>query len=221
MCNLYSMTKNRDAIGRLFRVSDNRLGVFETKDAIFPGYKAPVVRLAPDGERELVEMNWGFILLQTAKAPRRVTNTRSDKTSSKFWRPSLETRRCLVPATAYCEPQGDAQPPVPWAWFALKGEDERPLFSFAGLWRTWNGPIKKDGPNVEIDVYSFMTTEPNELTSAVNHDRSPVVLGTDDARDTWLNGSLDEALTLVQPYPAEAMRMVQFGKDKRDLQLAA
>ncbi|WP_156150754.1 hypothetical protein [Hyphomicrobium sp. 99] len=25
------------------------------------------------------------------------------------------------------------------------------------------GPVKKDGPNVKLDVYSFMTTAPNAL----------------------------------------------------------
>ena len=37
-------------------------------------------------------------------APKRVTNTRDDKVQSKFWKDSFEKRRCLVPATAFCEP---------------------------------------------------------------------------------------------------------------------
>jgi hypothetical protein len=44
--------------------------------AIFPRYVAPVVRRAPDGERELVNMSWGFMLLQQCRAPRPVTNVR-------------------------------------------------------------------------------------------------------------------------------------------------
>ena len=36
---------------------------------------------------------------------RRVTNVRDDKVlTSKFWRPSFEVRRCIVPASSYCEP---------------------------------------------------------------------------------------------------------------------
>ena len=30
--------------------------------------------------------------------------------------------------------------------------------------------------NVEIDVYSFMTTAPNALTDSINHERMPVLL---------------------------------------------
>ena len=87
------------------------------------------VRTAEDGERELVNLNWGFVLLQKGLAPRRVTNVRDDKIlTSKFWRPSFQQRRCLVPASSYCEPKGVK--PAVWHWFAINGEEERPLFAF-------------------------------------------------------------------------------------------
>jgi putative SOS response-associated peptidase YedK len=84
MCNLYSLTSNRDAIIRLFRVSENRAAACEPQDAIFPGYEAPVVRPAADGERELVQMSWSFVLPLEGRAPRRVTNARDDKARTKF-----------------------------------------------------------------------------------------------------------------------------------------
>lgn len=74
MCNLYSMTKATEAMRRLLRVSSNRAAVVEPKDAIFPDHMAPMVRRAPDGERELVELSWGFVLPQPGKTPRRVTS---------------------------------------------------------------------------------------------------------------------------------------------------
>lgn len=77
--------------------------------------------------------------------------------------------------------------------------------------------MKKDGPNVEMDVYSFMTTAPNALTASINHERSPVLLRSTDEMDTWINGSPDEARTLLHPTPAEAMTIVQDGFEKRDL----
>jgi hypothetical protein len=52
-----------EAILRLFRVSHNRATFFEPRSAIFPGHQAPVVRKGADGERELVVLNWGFVLL--------------------------------------------------------------------------------------------------------------------------------------------------------------
>ena len=219
MCNLYSMTMARQAMLRLFRVSDNRATAFDPLPAIVPGHVAPVVRMAGDGERELVTMNWGFILLQDGRAPRRVTNTRDDKMDSRFWKSSLEQRRCLVPASSFCEPR-DGVKPATWHWFSLVGDEPRPPFAFAGLWLRWRGPVKKDGPSVEQDVYSFMTTAPNSATSSINHERSPVLLVTDDERDTWLSGTSAEASKIIRPISGDRLRMVQEGLEKRDLLVA-
>lgn len=215
MCNLYSMTAARQAVLRLFRVTDNRAAHFDPLPAIFPGHTAPVVRRATEGERELVPMSWGFVLLQEGRAPKRVTNTRDDKVSSPFWRQSVAQRRCLVPASSFCEPH-DGRKPATWHWFALKGEEPRPLLAFAGIWRRWSGPVKKDGPNVELDVYSFMTTLPNDLTQSINHERSPVLLRSEAEQAMWLDGSTEDAMALVKPSPADAMRIVQEGFDKID-----
>ena len=102
MCNLYSLTRNVDAIRDLFRVPHNRAASFEPLPAIFPGHNAPVIRPSADGEREMVMMSWGFVLPMSGKAPRRVTNVRDDKArTSSFWRESFEQRRCLVPASSF------------------------------------------------------------------------------------------------------------------------
>ena len=220
MCNLYSQTRNVEAVRRLFRISHNRApATMEPLPAIFPGHVAPVVRQANDGERELSLMSWGFVLPQPGRAPRRVTNTRDDKINSTFWRDSFKSRRCLVPASSFCEPNDGRAPgtPATWHWFALRGDDPRPLFAFAGLWRRWNGPVKKDGPSVELDVYSFMTTVPNALTASINHERSPVILAQEDEFDRWLSGTPEEAFSLVKPLDAHRMQIVQEGFEKRDL----
>ena len=156
MCNLYSMTRNREAILRLFRISDNRAAAYEPQSAIFPGYQAPVVRKAADGERELVVLNWGFVLLQNDRAPKRVTNMRDDKAQTKFWRPSFEQRRCLVPASSYCEPKGEK--PAMWHWFSVNGDDARPVFAFPGVWTRYKGPLKKNGDIVEQEVFALIST---------------------------------------------------------------
>lgn len=57
MCNLYSMTRVPEAVRRMFGVAHNRAASFDPVPAIFPGYVAPIVRKASDGERELVTMN--------------------------------------------------------------------------------------------------------------------------------------------------------------------
>jgi putative SOS response-associated peptidase YedK len=106
-------------------------------------------------------------------------------------------------------------------WFALTGDEPRPLVAFAGIWKRHVGPIKKDGEPVDIHVFSFMTTTPDQLVATVNHERMPVLLTTPRTQDQWLEGSQDEAFALSKPYPAEKMQLVQSGYEKWDLVVSA
>ena len=216
MCNLYSLHTTREEIGKWLKVSQNRMAHFPEQVTMFPGREAPVVRLAEDGERELVNMSWGFVLLQDGKAPKRVTNTRDDKMQSPFWKQSIEQRRCLVPFTSFAEPDGGS--PAQWHWFTVQGETPRPLFCFAGIWRRFKGPIKKDGDTVEVDTYSFMTTQPNAFTERINHDRLPAILATPEHQAVWLTGDSRQRHALLQPFSASKMREVQVGRNKEDLE---
>lgn len=216
MCNLYSMTRAPDAVRRLFRVAHNRCTAFEPVRAIFPGHLAPVVRKAPDGEREITMLSWGFVLPQDGRAAKRVTNVRDDKAlSSPFWWESFQLRRCLVPASSFCEPKG-ARPAV-WHWFALRGEETRPLFAFPGVWSRWKGQLKPGAPTVELEVFAILTTNPNDLVATINHERMPVLLDRQEQFEIWLNGSPSEALALIRSYDANGMRIVQAGSDREDL----
>jgi hypothetical protein len=67
MRNLYSLNKKRDIVAQYFRVSRNRAAAFKPTGAIFPRHIAPVVRCADDGEREILTMSWGFMLLRTSE----------------------------------------------------------------------------------------------------------------------------------------------------------
>ena len=103
----------------------------------------------------------------------------------------------------------------------MKADEPRPLFAFPGIYRQWKGPIRKAGPNVDIEVFSFMTTLPNALTETINHERSPVLLTEEAEFSTWLTGSPEEAFGLIRTSDPESMRIVQSGFDKEDLLTAA
>jgi len=77
--------------------------------------------------------------------------------------------------------------------------------------------MKKDGPNVEIETYSFLTTTPNSLVATINHERMPVLLTREEEFETWLRAPVEEALELGREYPPEEMQIVQEGFDKQDL----
>jgi putative SOS response-associated peptidase YedK len=121
----------------------------------------------------------------------------------------------LVPASSFSELK-EVKPAILHC-FAINSEDPRPLFAFATIWRRWVGPIKKDGPAVAIETYSFMTTTPNPLVASINHQRMPVLLTGEDAFETWMRGTPNEAFALAREYPTETMTMVQSGLEKREL----
>ena len=213
MCNLYSETKSAEAMRRLFDIATSRdfLGNQASLPQIYPRYEAPVVRLGRDGQRELVRMHWGFLLPQLSKKtgklilPKAVNNARDNKIrNSSFWRGSFEEeRRCLIPATAFCEAKG--RNPATFYWFGLKGEEQHPLFAFAGIWRSFKGWYRDE--QVQLDTYSMVTTRPNALVATVHSDRMPAILA-EDGYETWLRGTPDQAFALIGPYPEERMKLV-------------
>ena len=219
MCNLFASTMPQDAMRSLFEVepAHDRLGNQPPLPAIFPRHDAPVVRLA-DGARELIPAHWGFVLPQTSKRtgepilPKAVNNARDDKlATSSFWRESLIERRCLIPATSFSEAQGRS--PAVQHWFAVLGEDGAPApFAFAGIWRRWRG-LYKDEPR-EMDVFSMVTTTPNEVVRPVHPDRMPAILPPGD-HAAWLEATPEEAMALIRPYPAERMAVIGAGEGMR------
>jgi putative SOS response-associated peptidase YedK len=203
MCNLYSMTRARDAIRQMFGVGSDRTGNQPPLPAIFPDQLAPVLRVARDGGRIMEAMRWGFPPPPNL-GTRPVTNVRN--VASPYWRGWLKPEfRCLVPATSFCE-YTDSQPKVPH-WFAL-GPD-RPPFAFAGIWRPWAGTRK--GEAGEHLLFAFLTTEPNEVVRPVHAKAMPVIL-TEETWDTWFEADLATALTLQQPLPASRLTVVATGQ---------
>jgi putative SOS response-associated peptidase YedK len=215
MCNLYSNTTAVEAMRQLFEVAPARdqLGNAEPRSAIWPKYPAPVVRLTPEGERELTMMKWGFLTQKLSKktgkpiSPAAWNNARADKVqSSGLWRESFQERRCLVPASSFREATG--QRPATDYWFALKGDKPRPPFAFAGMWRYFQPQLRDESGNG--DTHTIITTTPNELVQTIHPDRMPVILDPADY-EMWLSGSVEDVTKLLNPYPAEKMQIVLRG----------
>ena len=222
----------QDAMRDLFDVDaeDDQLGNFAPLRAIFPRHDAPMVRRAAEGgsasggrdarggARELVPAHWGFVIPQRSARtgapiqPKAVNNARDDKLrTSAFWRESFERRRCLIPATSFSEAQGRG--PAIHHWFAVLGEDGAPMpFAFAGLWRRWRG-LYRDEPR-EMDAVSMVTTTPNAVVAPVHPERMPMILARED-HAAWLEGTPEDALALIRPYPAHRMAVVGRGEGLR------
>jgi putative SOS response-associated peptidase YedK len=215
VCNLYSITKNQQAIRDLTRAMSDRTGNLPPLPGVFPDYSAPIVRNQPDG-RELAMARWGMpspvFALKGRNSDPGVTNVRN--VTSPHWRRWLGIdNRCVVPFTSFSEnevlPDG-TRPPI---WFAL--DDARPLACFAGIWTRWTSIRKVKEGETTNDLFAFLTTEPNELVATFHPKAMPVILTTREEIDTWMEAPTPVALQLQRPLPDGALMVVARG-EKQD-----
>jgi putative SOS response-associated peptidase YedK len=233
MCNLYSLTKGQAAIIALTRAMRDTTGNLPTMPGIFPDYRAPVVRNAPDGVRELSLARWGMpsshsaLFEATKKRAAKLeakgktvdfkellrmepdsgtTNIRN--TTSKHWKRWLGVEnRCVVPFTSFSEfnkAEGDD------IWFAL--DESRPLAVFAGLWTNWTSVRKVKEGETTNDLFAFLTTDPNNVVGPIHPKAMPVILTTPDEIEAWLTAPAEEALKLQRPLQDGVLKIVAVGK---------
>jgi putative SOS response-associated peptidase YedK len=235
MCNLYSITTSQAAIIAFTRALRDHAGNLPPQPGIFPDYKAPVVRNAPDGVRELAMLRWGMPSSQFAQME--ATKKRAAKleakgqtvdfkqllrmepdggttnirnVSSKHWQRWLGVEnRCVVPFTSFSEfnkaEGGDV-------WFAF--DESRPLAVFAGIWTNWTSVRKVKEGETTNDLFGFLTTDPNTEVGAIHPKAMPVILTKPEEIETWLTASPEGALKLQRPLGEGVLKIVARGGKK-------
>jgi putative SOS response-associated peptidase YedK len=200
MSRLYSTIASEDTLRRVFQIDIVQPDIQLPRSSISRNQLAPVVRRMQSGERNLIDMRWGF---PRPSAPRAtpISNFRNAK-SAKL-RPWLGFR-CLIPATSFCYHQ-DGYPRIP-RWFAIN--ESLPLFAFAEFWRPWTGSRK--GETKEHLLFSFLTTEPNSVVREVCGRMMPVIL-SEHEWEQWLDADIQTALKLQRPWPSEWLRILEQG----------
>jgi putative SOS response-associated peptidase YedK len=207
MCNLYSVTKGKEAIAKLFEANlllDHR----EVKSHIYPKGTGYLLR-KQDGARVLDVKTWGIPCRLKGKRPGTfvtnwVTNVRN--LSSPFWRSALANpaSRCIVPFERFAEPKpgkDEEGRPAQW-WFHLPSNE---VAAFAGIWRPYTVEIK--GEKVSGEAFAFLTCEPNPLVAPLHPKAMPVILHEEDY-DRWLDGETDDVCSLAVPFPSQLMSVV-------------
>lgn len=240
MCNLYTYKLSRDEVRGLLEhyrlIGQDWAKAFEKEmrgkndeALVYPNYTAPVV-IEQGDKRVLDHLRWGMPgptfpakAGEKAKPPGRLTNVRN--TASRHWLPWLAAAevevgkdknkggRCIVPASAFAEPDRNTSKPVVNRWFARA--DGLPFF-FAGIWREWHGDRgTKAKPDVGLHrLYAFLTTEPNAVVKPIHDKAMPVVLMTPADVERWLTESAAEALELQKPAPEDLLTIVARGPRK-------
>ncbi|WP_037088407.1 SOS response-associated peptidase [Neorhizobium vignae] len=163
-------------------------------DDIRIGDTGPVMRMAGNGDQvELAAMKFGFPPPEGRKGGP-VFNFRSE--GRRFG----DSKRCLVPASAFFEFTGTKYPKAKHR-FTLNGA---PFMAIAGLWREAQGN--------QPPSFTMLTTDPGPDVAPI-HNRQVVVLRPEDWAH-WLNLSKpEEELLRALPKGSLAVSEVRAGSD--------
>ncbi|MDP9633848.1 UNVERIFIED_ORG: putative SOS response-associated peptidase YedK [Ensifer adhaerens] len=240
MCNLYNLTTNQQAIRDFVSVTHDLVGNLEPSVDIYPDRFAPIIRNNED-RRELAMVRWG--MPSSSQALFEAAKKRADKlrakgkevdfdellkmepdggttnvrnTSSKHWKRWLGVEnRCVVPVTRFAEPDPASKAEggrTPNAWFASTSDD--PLMFFAGIWvKDWTSVRKIKEGLVTLDLYAFLTTEPNGVVAPIHPKAMPVILTSKDEVAAWLAAPWEEARALQRPLTDDKLKIVQVAEE--------
>jgi putative SOS response-associated peptidase YedK len=199
MCGRYDLSDSPAAIRAKFSVP--AVPGFAANADWRPTDRAPIVRLAADGERECVLARWGLVppWAPDLKFGTRCINARAETVASlPAFRSAWRKRRCLVPANAFFEWSGAKGQRLKWR-ISLR---EEPLFALAGLWEWWQDRASGEG----VASYTIVTCAANAAIAPL-HDRMPVILReTDYAR--WLAPAAGTE-ALLAPIEADTLQIAR------------
>ena len=183
MCNLYRNRTGAAEVARLFKVEPGDVHPGNAAEEVYPGYPGMVVREV-EGRPVLQSMSWGLPVrlksMGPTSKPKPVNNARD-----AFWRPSFESRRCIIPVTQWAEAEGEMGR-MTRTWYSLPDVD---VIAIAGIWR----PTDQWGA-----CYSMVMVAASAVMSDV-HDRMPVILEPDDCA-RWMLAPPGEAFELVRTW---------------------
>jgi putative SOS response-associated peptidase YedK len=202
MCNRYELHYQLDAeYQALLRI---QWQLDFTSYNVCPTQSVPIVRTI-DGERRGDLVRWGLIPFFAKGDPGKflTTNARRETvtTSPSYRGPWKRGQRCLQLASGFYEWHTDAGGrKAPYHITVV----DQPLFAFASL---WDRSVKPDGTMVES--CTIITMPANALMHDIhntgnNPHRMPAILRREDW-ETWLTGSPDEAMAVLEAYSADLM----------------
>jgi len=211
MCGRYSRRAAAEVLYSHFGLDlDGEVSEIRISYNVAPQTYQPVIHLdEKTGDRRFGLKRWGLVpaWAKDAKMAYATINAKAETVATKpAFREALKRRRCLVPADAFYEwTKLDAHAKQPYAIALQSGEP----FAFAGLWDRW----KNEGTGQELETFTIITTEPNELMAPI-HNRMPVIIAPRDY-DRWLEPGDQQRppLDLLRPYGAELMTSWRVGPD--------
>lgn len=212
MCNLYSPSKP-EKIKVDFNVP---LPIGDYAGTVAPLKPGPFVT----ADAKAIVGQWGMIpprsrtrkpMLATGR-PMSTNNARRERLSiaPTFMGAWKRGQRCLIPAVNYDEPYWGTGKNIWWRFWRTDGEP----WALAGIWDEWTDPDTGElVPNYSMitqncDQHPLLSLmhKPDPKVAADKQDKRSVVSIEREDWDNWLNGTLQQAETLIKVPPIELFR---------------
>lgn len=202
MCAIYQPA-DADAIRESFQALKV---TFDYKSGCYPGYSAPILMASEAAVADLVPVRAMFGLVpawsKDTKISQRTYNARSETIAKlpSFRRAWAERRFCVVPASAFYEPNYESGKPVRWA---IKRADGQP-FGIAAIWDLWRTPAGD-----WLRSFSMVTINAAEHPlmrrfHAPQDEKRSIVLIPPDRYQAWLHADTDdEACSHLVPFNSD------------------
>lgn len=178
MCGRYGSTTVEQITNRF--KTDIRVSEFKSGFEVFPSQSVPVIM--QENSLILDSMKWGMSPIWSKGLL--INARRENLLTSKFWSPSVQQRRCLVPASCFFEWQTAEGKKIKWK-IGLKGSD---LFCFAGIY-----DLITDKNGKQVQSFAILTEPANKLMKHIhnhgdNKHRQPVIVMEENYAE-WLDVS--------------------------------
>ncbi|CAB3796007.1 hypothetical protein LMG28688_04215 [Paraburkholderia caffeinitolerans] len=180
------------------------------RDDVYKDYPAPIIRRVDGAERADVA-TFGIVPrkhIPPGVKPFDTMNARSETVGEKrsFSGAWKKQQLCLIPADAFYEPNYESGRAVRWRIGMADGAP----FAIAGLWREWNEP---EGPALSFTMLTVNSAEHplmNRFHKPGDEKRSVVILPPSEYEGWLASGSMDEARSFLNLFPANKMHAEAF-----------
>jgi putative SOS response-associated peptidase YedK len=199
MCGRFSLITDADHLHAYYGVV-NPEQYAGPRFNIAPSQQVTAI-IAINGERHLEQFQWGLLphWAKQQKLGYSTINARAETVEGKpAFRAAFRQRRCIIPADGFYEWQGEKGHKRPWR---IEPQEREGLFSFAGLWESW------EGEGVVIRSCTIIVGESSEQLRLV-HERMPILLPR-EAWSAWLDHDtpVEELRPLLVNPPTEVGRI--------------
>lgn len=174
MCFHTKQTAQAQELKNRFKAEFPKENEYQAKEHVngFEHAKSPVIT---NENRTTIQLfNWGIVpsWANDLSIQQSTLNARLETLKEKASFKNYVSQRCIIPVTGFYE----------WKWHDGKGKtkekylievENQEVFCFAGLWNRCTNPQTGN----EIESYTIITTQANELMAEIHHaKRMPVIL---------------------------------------------